>query len=70
MLSKKVLAVILTVALFTGAIVFGVHTMHRDALAFPTFTVNLHDIVFIRLTTKIFLSRLNSAETEILWQRD
>jgi hypothetical protein len=43
-MNRKFLVAILTVALFSGAVVFGVHLMHRDALANTLVTCHLYDL--------------------------
>ena len=43
-MNRKFLVVILTVALFLGAVVFGVHLMHKDALANTLVTCHLYDL--------------------------
>jgi|GEM_PF-2985218 len=43
-MNRKFLVAILTVAMFSGAVVFGVHVMHKDALAFTVVTCHLYDL--------------------------
>jgi len=44
-MNRKILVVLLAVTLFSGAVMLGVHLMHKDALADVTYTVQVRALV-------------------------